>query len=318
MQETDRTTYIGGSDIVQIMGASEYGTWADVYKRLVHKIHIDLDPEEKRDLLRGQTIEPVIESYCREHIDPTVNGAEQFERYDTENRFEDLYWNEDDGGNSWNAQARARTQIFARDRMQDYLGGHIDGVGINCIHEFKAPRTHNIDRMSTYGVKPEYVVQCQFYMMITGIPYGMIHVWDYDSWEPLIFNLRRDQRLHDEMRALTRVLWESAEAAEPPAPVYQKRMGFHHLYDQEELDADLEAFLSARDARKEAEKIEKMIRPRLMSAAEAVWPDGEKTVQFMTVNHHLRATRTKRGETEYVNLTVKQNEIAEKVESREE
>ena len=320
MEKTSRLNYIGGSDIVKLMGVSEHGNWTDVWKRFMYQENIPLDPEEKRDLLRGLAIEPHIEAYIRKHVDPTINDREQFERFDIENDIDDIFWNDLDGGNPWNGTTTetnggARTQIFAQDRHQPYLRGHIDGVGER-IWEFKAPSLSNIQYMNDYGVKEEYIVQCQFYMMITGHTRGAVVVWDYNNWEPSILHIRKSDHMHEQMRLITRRFWEALESGEPPSLRYQRKMGYLHLYEHDELDDELLTFYETREARKVLEKKEAEMKPRILTAVNAVWAEDEKTCQFITTNHKVRATRTNRGETQYVTLTVGTNEIKEKVPTR--
>lgn len=313
MQETSRLTYIGGSDIVKILGVSESGDWTDVWKRLKYNEETKLDEEEHRDLLRGKVIEPHIEGYVREHLDPSINAPVHFERYDTENDFDDLFWNEFDHGNPWNGSigetnGGTRTQIFARDTMQEYLGGHIDGVGDEMIWEMKAPRTYNVEYMNTYGVDKAYIAQCQFYMMITGKPRGAIAIWDYNSWTPNVLYIKRDEHMQRVMRTLTRNLWESLENDTVPDLTWQRKMGFMHIYDMEEIDGVVEEFVTVREARKLYEDREKALKPHIMTAVHSVWPDDEKSCQFLTKNHKVKATMALRGETPYVVLTANKNE----------
>lgn len=311
----DRLKYIGGSDIVKLMGVSEYGTWVDVWNRFKQGVEVPLDPEEKRDLLRGQVVEPECERYIRAYIDPTINDYNAFQAYCIENDPEELFWDPDDGGNVFAGdKLNRRTQVFAQDRIQPYLCGHIDGVSDDCIYEMKAPRIHNIKRMDNEGVKREYLYQCQFYMMITGKPRGVVAIWDYDSWTPMLFPVRRDPDIQREMRAVTRNFWEALESdLEMPDLHWQRKMGYEHVYDHEELDTIIGAFVDARAQRSKMEDSEATLKPMIMTAVNEIWQEGEKTCQFLTSGYHVRATKAIRGETEYVTLTCKSNDVKAKI-----
>lgn len=285
-----RGSYIGGTDIVKLLGVTEFGNWTDVWKRFVYNEFVEIDPEEKRDLLRGKFLEPHIERYLRENIDPEINSEQVLSDFEID-----------------------EDQPFATDIHQPYLRGHIDGISHDTVYEYKAPRTYNLDRMNNYGVREDYIAQCQFYMMITGRPRGAVVLWDYDEWKANIIPVRRDEHIQSQMRAVTRHFWECVQSGETPNLIYQRKMSYLHLYDHDELDKEAAEMEAAREERKRLESVEKGIKPRLMSAINAVWQDGEKTCQFTTRAHTLRATRSMRGETEYVTLTVKANEIKKSV-----
>ena len=318
-QTTSRLTYIGGSDIVALMGQEsndEYADWTSVWNRFRHQTHVELDSGQ---LDRGNAIEPYIEAYVRNHIDPTINSIENFERFDIENDFEDLRFDEegDHLGNPFNVTLQDRAQIFAQDKLQPYLCGHVDGIGDEIVHEMKAPKMSNIDRLINYGYSKKYIIQAQFYMMITGRRLGMIHIWDYDNWEPIIIKIKRNEDLHEKMRWVTKRFWQALQDgdAECPDLHVQLKMGYVHNFDMEDLEQELSKLVEAREEKKRWTAIEKKLKPPIMAAVQDMWQPGEKKVQFTTATHKVTASESVRNGNPVVTLTVKENDIKQKVKT---
>lgn len=325
---TSRLEYIGGSDIVALMGFQsndEYSDWTHVWNRFRHKVTIDLDNGQ---LDRGNAIEPYIEAYIREHIDPTINSFENFEQFDIENDLDYVGFRDrpakvfagdgirgDHLGNPFNLQLGERAQIFAQDKKQPYLCGHVDGIGKDIVHEMKAPKMSNIARMQGEGFKLAYIIQCQFYMMITGKRKGMIHVWDYDNWKPITLEIKRDEELHEQMRIVTKRFWEAVQNGDDefPAPVLQRRMGYTHMYDHSELDVELAKLYNAREEKKRWDKEEKALKPGIMSAVRSIWQPDSRQCKFTTRLFKITASESFRGDTLVTRLTIKQNDIKKKV-----
>lgn len=318
---TDRTTYIGGSDIVAIMGLDsdyDYANWTAVWNKFTQKIQVDFD-EERGDIVRGNVLEPFIERWIRDSgFDPTINDDEMFLQFDTENDINDVSWDpKHDGGNPWNTKHNCRTQIFVRDsgHQYEYLGGHVDGIGHSIIHEMKAPRIHNIEYMQTYGVKWQYIVQVQFYMMLTNRTTGWIHVWDYDSWEPMSFKVYADQDLWTRMRSTCEYFWGCVQQNELPSIEWQAKMGYTHLFTNEELNEVIKEVYEAREMKKAGDALERKLKPKLMGAVRAIWQDDQPKVQLSTSDWLVKGSEYKRGDSLVTRITIKENEIKGKIES---
>ncbi len=179
----------------------------------------------------------------------------------------------------------------------------------------KAPALHNIEYMQTYGCKWHYIVQLQFYMMLTNRTLGYVHVWDYDTWEPISYKVYADTDLWTRMRSTCEYFWKCVEQQELPSVEWQVKMGYTHLFNNEELNEIIKEVHEARETKKKASALEKKLKPKLMGAVRSIWQEGQSKVQFSTSDWLVKGSEYMRGESLVTRLTLKENEIKAKVES---
>lgn len=300
-----RSTYIGGYDAGCILGVNEYRLPYHVWEEKTGRFEKgDIDNNHIR---RGNFMEPEIERYVRENIDPTINDEAAFAKYDAE------------GKTPGKSVTGTDLQILLRDAEQPFLGGHPDGVGESILHEFKAPTMrkagwiaedtdprhigeHNdpvdIDTVYKCGLPPHWIYQVQHYLMITGLPLGMVHVWDYDRWDVVSYPIKPSEKLHARMREEYDVFWGYVEMDVEPAPLTEADVEDYTVYDDDELDALASDYIKAYSGRYDCEERQKELKSKLLTAA------GDRQ-RIITNNHSVSISVVDKGSYSYTRLVVK-------------
>lgn len=247
-----RYDYIGGSDAGSLFLDNKYRSKRDVWDQKVNQREVEI---VSRDITRGHDMEPIIERYVRNHIDPHVNSDLAFEKYDNP----DLKTEDD-------------PQIFLMDKMMPYVGGHPDGITVtpmpdeeDVLWEFKAPRQVVVDNYKRLGLPGRYVFQVQHYLMITGISRGRLAMWDYNPYEPIIFEIPADSTLHAKMREEYEIFWNHVQAGiEPPALTELEHQHFVE-YPDEELNNMARAYENAKSEKYRSKDVEKNMKGKLLT-----------------------------------------------------
>ena len=196
-QIEERRTGIGGSDIAAVMGRSPFMTATDVYHLKLDLVEVPETPA----MYWGSAAEKMIrERYARDHAGLPeawlVEIGVETQR-DTGHHWllatpDGLVWGpSDDGG-------PGRTKL-------------LHGLEIKTAHAFAADQWAD-------GVPEHYAMQCQWYMMVTGLTRWDVAVLiggnDYRE-----FTLERDDALIAEMFAAAEHFWvEHVEKEVPPEP----------------------------------------------------------------------------------------------------
>ena len=229
----NRNKYIGGSDAGALYGRNKYRTILDVYETKRNDLSTELEPNGH--IRRGNFMEPTIEEWVKEHLDPGLNSGEYFEQFD--------------------ARPGEGYQIMLFDDEQPYLGGHPDGIGDMGLWEFKAPTMYTVDRIKRNGPPKRYLAQIHHYLLITGLDMGRLAVWDYNSWEPVIYMVPARPKAYEQMRKDYADFWQRVQDGNPPTDHYQSDLLFKKLDDPlvEDLAADYKEAKTLRYAAKDAE-----------------------------------------------------------------
>jgi hypothetical protein len=258
----DRSNYIGGSDAAALMSDNKFKTVLSVWERLRGK---EQPPFESQHIDRGNRLEPIIEEWIKENVEPDLNSDAMYALYDAE----------DDGSG----------QILLQHPEDSRLAGHPDGIGSgdaftadHVLWEIKAPSSRSVDNIRKYGLPSRYKWQVQWYMhlanQIHSIMRSVICVWDCDQWGNPIqisipYNPDKGQELEERAK---NVLFAAEVGQKPAAPTFDK--------SETEREGDEEMTRMLREYRevKSTEKALKEERKRLKSAI-LTRADGAEVVQ---------------------------------------
>ena len=249
----DRSKYIGGSDCATILGRNEYASYLQCWRVKTGLAESDFDNSH---MARGNYIEPLIEDYVIEHIDPTCNSRAIFEKYCPQKL--DEYDNAIATGNRI-------PQVFLQDPVMPYVGGHPDGVGDKILHEFKAPAPRNLERALKEGFSVGWLYQMQHYMKILGYEQAMLHVWDFNKWEAITIPFKKEQRIWDAIDKVYPTYWAAVQlGVEPPAILHGHQEHFNYISD-EEFDELLALYSQHTSARYDAEEMQKRAKGQIIT-----------------------------------------------------
>jgi len=206
----DRASYIGGADAAGILGRNPFQTVLKIWRK---KIGIEFDDLDNHHIRRGNTMESIIEDYCVENLDSTINSEEMFKRFGKNGalgRYID--WEYDGGPFS----SKPKPQITILHDVHTFCGGHPDGLTKDTVWEFKAPAMRNFKYINSNGVSESWILQVQYYMWITGLPQAKICVWDYDEWRPLVVRIHPNKRVHAAFEEFLPAFWFHVETQTEP------------------------------------------------------------------------------------------------------
>ena len=299
--DTQRGRYIGGSDAAAILGLNKYRTRLEVYqsKKGLHKP----DFSTNKHVERGNAIEPTIERYIREEVDPSVNLIDQYVAHDSRIRTV-LYAEGQDHAEQAALDLIAQGQQINLMDACGYIGGHPDGIGDDILWEFKAPTMFTLERTEREGLPPRYYYQVQHYMMLAGKSQGAVALWNYDKWMPYIIYVPADRKLWEQMRAEYEAFWFCVEMGVEPAAETQEQLEQVEVIESEELDDLLGEYRVAYEMRYGGEARQKEAKGRILTLAQ-----GAKTI--ITPNYAATIGTRKAYGKEYMVLTVKDREIVE-------
>ena len=258
MSIISRDTYIGGSDAASILGKNRYRSRSQAWKQ--KREGLDLDLSGNTHVQRGVLIEPLIEKYVFENIDPTVNSEDNWRKHDV-GRAERRY-----------SHVPTDTQIMLLDDKvhpisgERYIGGHPDGVGDEILWEFKAPTSYKIAMIARMGLPPSWFYQVQHYLKITGLPMGKVAIWDCDKWEPIIIDVPPNRDIHIAMDEMYEEFWANVLVGTEPND-YDETNYEELEHTAEEIDRVLAEYAAATSARYDGERDQKELRMQIMTMA---------------------------------------------------
>lgn len=249
----DRTKYLGGTSASTILGKNRYQTRYDLWNEKVNGTKLDL--ADNPHVQRGNLVEPIIEEFVRENLDPTVNSVASWEKYA-------------DG------TPDSTGQMFVMDDQPSpvhglpFIGGHPDGVGEEILWEFKAPTSYKLDKIIKEGPPDSWYYQVQHYMMITKQEQGALAIWSYDRWEPYIIWIDPDPFIHALLRDEYARFWEYVEKGEPlpTEGVTTMEKEQHEVIDDPKLERLLQDYHQAYCKRYEGKEEQNAARLALLSA----------------------------------------------------
>jgi len=175
----DRGTYVGGTVVAALLGASGWNDAAGVLYELIaayHGIYVPTtDPKSNRDMLRGHLLEPVVVELIRLEYDDSIRQTSE------ENPI--------------------------THPKSSFVGGHPDAIGRR-VYEIKCPRA------VVSSVKPEWFWQLAHYVNLlrqNGLidhTLGAVVQLDYESFRPIIFEI---EFAEEELRRVDSVALEAGE-----------------------------------------------------------------------------------------------------------
>lgn len=301
----NRQKYLGGYDAGCILGVNEYrlpyAVWEEKTGRFVRG---EIDNHHIR---RGNELEPTVERYVREHIDPTMNDADAFARFDAE------------GKDPAKATTGTDLQIMLRDEVQPFVGGHPDGVGAEILHEFKCPAVRKVDwikegtdprligtKAAPYdldtiykcGLPKTWIYQVQHYLMVTGLPLAMIHVWDPDIWRPVTYPIKPSPALHQRLRDEYEVFWDCVERDVEPTPFTPEEEPFWSICEDDDLDALAEEYVKHYSQQYESKDRARELKSKILTLI------GDRPA-VLTGRHSVHSSVVDKGSYSYTRLIVK-------------
>lgn len=301
-----RSSYIGGSDAATILGLNEYQSLLGLWRRKTGRENSD---PENYHMVRGNTIEPIIEDYVIKNLDATCNSRVQFERYsphlleaydDATQPTKTTLWG---WFSAWRMGQRKTPapripQIELVHPKYTFIGGHPDGVGKDILWEFKAPAPRSLDRILKEGVSKTWLLQVQHYMWIAGKKIGKIAIWDFNSWSPHIVTVKADPKIQKTLEAEYQKFWECVQM--DLEPLYDEPELEEHfdVIDDSALDDRLKEYS---ESRKEVYRLEDRVKSLKMEIL--TYADGRKRVT--TENHYATIAHVDKGSYSYKRLVVK-------------
>lgn len=244
------------------MGENRYKTVLSVWERLRGK---EQPPFESQHIDRGNRLEPIIEGWIKDNVEPNLNSDPMYEIYDAE----------DDGSG----------QILLRHPEDSRLAGHPDGIGSgdaftedHVLWEIKAPSSRSVDNIRKYGLPSRYKWQVQWYMHLANqihtITRSVVCVWDCDQWgNPIQISIPYNPGKGQELEERAKNLLFAAEVGQKPAaPTFDKSE------TEKEGDEDMTRMLREYREVKDVEKTLKEERKRLKSKI-LTRADGAELVQ---------------------------------------
>lgn len=261
-----RYNRIGSADAAAVLGKNPYQTRLDIWRKKVEKIDLNLD--DNTHILRGNYIEPEIERWVRDNLDPTVNSKENFKRH--------------------HHGTPDEHQISLKHHKYDYITGHLDGIGDNIVWEFKAPAMRNYEYhvsdleegwstwydIERHGVSMAWILQVHHGLMITGLEYGCLAIWNYDEWRPFIYKIRRDEDLYEKMEDEYVEFWHYVQTKEPPPAITKHEYEQIEVIHDDELDRLLREYDAAKTAHYENKDRQADLKVRILTVAETLGIEG--------------------------------------------
>lgn len=245
-------------------------------------------------------MEPIIERYVREHLDPSCNSEANFAKHDSQCKKPGI-----DGTTG------TLNQIFLRQEYRGVpLGGHPDGVGDTILWEFKAPTMYKTDRITTdndtiylddifrSGLPLPWVIQTQHYMMLTGLQRGAVAVWNYDRWCPHVFYMNAHEGLHARLKDEYVDFWFYVESEMPPSATTVAMLESVEVISDVELDDILEAYDRAKRMRYDGKDLQRELKAKILTYA-----GDRKTIQ--TENYLATLSEIDGKYSTYTRITVK-------------
>lgn len=290
-----RTSYIGGSDAAAILGTHQYRTRRAVWETK-RGVVADLDLDNNPHVLRGTTIEPLIEKYIRDNIDPTIN--------------DDAAWLKHNyGGAERRIPVRdPEQQIMLMDSQLHpatglpFIGGHPDGIGSSGIlYEMKAPTSYKLDRIIREGLPSEWVMQVQHYLMIAKLREARMVIWNFDSWTPIVMPVYADFDLHEIMRAAYEEFWQSVVDGTDPVDGTDAIDHQVHILDDQDIERLLREYKIHYNRRYQSEDKQKELRMAIVTAAQ-----GRRTL--ITPRYTARIDPMRSYGKDTVRLTITENQ----------
>jgi len=181
----DRTKYIGGSDIGAVLGISP---WTSKRELWLEKKGLGEPVEVNSDMKRGTVLEPV--------------AAEQYKQ-------------------QTGRKVRISNKTYQHKDF-DFLRAHIDrqivaiddrGPG---VLEIKCPGVYSLKQTEREGIAPNYVVQLQHYLGVTGYKWGAFCLFNAENWTTISFDVNRDDALIEQIEIACGAFWMSLHEKDCP------------------------------------------------------------------------------------------------------
>lgn len=218
----ERSSYIGGADAAAILGKNPFQTILKVWRK---KIGIEFDDLDNHHIRRGNTMESIIEDYCVQNLDQSINTTAMFKKFGKRGAYDrHLEYIRDPRTNGG-----IPPQITIMHDVHDFCGGHPDGLTDTTVWEFKAPAMRNFKYIDSNGVSETWILQVQYYMWITGLKEAKICVWDYDEWRPLIVRVRPNRAVYSAFEEFLPAFWFFVQTeTEPDMEGIENAFDFKH------------------------------------------------------------------------------------------
>jgi len=258
----DRSEYIGGSDAAALMSDNPYKTVLSVWERLRGK---EQPPFESQHIDRGNRLEPIIEDWIKDNVEPNLNSDSMYEIYDAE----------DDGSG----------QILLRHPEDSRLAGHPDGIGPgdpftedHVLWEIKAPSSRSVDDIRKYGLPNLYKWQVQWYMHLANrihtIKRAVVCVWDCNQWgNPIQISIPHNPEKGQELEDRAKNLLFAAEVGQKPSASTFDKSETEKEGD-ENMTRMLREYREVKDVEKTLKEERKRLKAKILTRA-----DGAELVQ---------------------------------------
>lgn len=204
---------LGGSDMAAILGLSKWKTPLDVYRSKVEPV--EEEEEQSEPAYWGHVLEDVVAKEYQRREGRKVQRINKL-----------LIHPELDCARANIDRAVVNPEIAGNVRFKD--GKLTTDRGLECKtgDRFTA---HFWGEAGTDEVPEYYLVQCQWYMAITGVPYWDLSVLiggnDFRT-----YHLERDDELIADLLAEAEAFWRRVEQRDPPEPMNMDDA--HHLWPE--------------------------------------------------------------------------------------
>lgn len=266
----ERRGGVGGSDAGAICGVDKYRDALDVYLDKIGEK--SGDGEENRHTKRGRKLEQIVaEEYLDRHPEDSLTKPVGTQIHPK------LHWMR---GNP--------------DRIIHSPRHTTEGPG---VLEIKVPSRHTYDKIRLEGIPPNYVLQMQHYLAVTGLKWGTFAVFNADKWELMLVEVVRDDKVIDAMTAIEEKFWNDCVVPRKPPKRGKKKEARLELPKSDGLVRDrrsdgqfIEAVLAYEGAQqqvKEAEEVVEAAKKKLLDTIHSepgVYQTNERRIYYTRVD----------------------------------
>ena len=274
------------------MGVSKYKSRREVWLSKRGLLQ-DKDLSGSPHVARGVYLEPMVEQYIREHIDPTINSRENWTKHDKT-------------GNKPVIKSSQMPQIMLLSgdhplTGKPYAGGHPDGIGDAVLHEIKCPGSVSLGLIYREGVPVEWLYQVAHYQWLAGVEKGMLHIWSCDGWAPHTVEVDVEAGLGELLESEYIDFWTHVQNGTEPTDATEAQDHQFFLHAHEQMADILSDYHKYQTMAREASAGKDDARLRLLTYA------GTRET-ILTMGHHAKLShgKTKAG-AKTVRVTVSEN-----------
>lgn len=252
----ERRKVLGCSEVAQALGFSPWGTAEE--KRL-EKLGRRMPPAESGPMRRGKDMEPLTRRLYMAKTGRILHSMEK----------EHVDW-----VRPWivcHVDA-----LISRDEVlrPDFMPMPSD-VNTNGIFEGKAPGSNMAKVMEENGLTPDYIHQGMAMMHVTGLEWCGFAFLDYDNYDVVVFDVKRDQEFIDKMIVGLDKFWWHVQNDKPledvtlvdPADVPVIH-GEKVIIDDPAIVEIAQDFIECNEVYKDAEAFRKAAQDKLRAAME--------------------------------------------------